>query len=62
MPFSLDMDASAFEDACQDEMDISLKVPKGMTVMEIADALDDTSMWAHASRLLVFLMTMGHAL
>ena len=52
MPFSLEMDASAFEDACQDEMDISLKVPKGMTVMEIADALDDTSMWAHASKAL----------
>ena len=52
MPFSLEMDASAFEDACQDEMDISLKVPKGMTVMEIADALDHTSLWAHALKAL----------
>jgi hypothetical protein len=48
----LDMDASAFEKHCSDDLGITITVPKGMKVEEIADSLDQPNLWTEVATLL----------
>jgi hypothetical protein len=48
----LDMDASAFEKHCSDDLGITITVPKGMKAEEIADSLDQPNLWTEVATLL----------